>query len=591
MEDIQANLMYPSYMFNFTRTVNGVPFYNNNVSVEVNRETGEIQSYQCNWTDDLVFPSVDTSIPMEQAQKMYRDNIGLKLVYNYTVDGENLKIFPAYVPKYSSNYCIDALSGERLEINPVYSGLNYEKSALDQTAMSRKAGGKGESISITPEERKAIEKVSRLITQDEAEKIARDFKLLGLTDDFKVSYLNLNRDWPDRDDYVWYINFAKEAQKDAAKKNASVSVTLNAMTGEIKRFYTYEAPVQTGEGKYDEAASKAAVESFLKSFKPDKYRDTEADDTTNNTYLRDMGKILQRQYTFRYVRKVNGIPFSGNYMSVTYDAVEGKVVGFDLIWFETNFPSLEKAAPVETAYEKLFSDVGLVLQYKAQYTNEASAKILPPRSPNAKSEIRLVYAPKLGKPLTIDAFTGVLLNYNGEPYKEIKPVVYSDISGNFAEKQIAVLAEYGISLEGDKFKPEEAITQKDYLTLLSKTLYNYGPVYPVSDTGKETEQLYRNLVREGVVKEGEMSPESAITREEGVKFIIRALKYDKVADIKGIFKVDFKDMESINPDLTGYVAIAQGLGIVAGNEGYFKPKMNLSRAEAAVMIFNYLQKQ
>ena len=67
------------------------------------------------------------------------------------------------------------------------------------------------------------------------------------------------------------------------------------------------------------------------------------------------------------------------------------------------------------------------------------------------------------------------------------------------------------------------------------------------------------------------------------------MKYDKVADIKGIFTVSFRDAGSISEDLHGYVAIASGLGIVKGDGVNFKPKKETTRGEAAVMIYNYLR--
>jgi hypothetical protein len=133
------------------------------------------------------------------------------------------------------------------------------------------------------------------------------------------------------------------------------------------------------------------------------------------------------------------------------------------------------------------------------------------------------------------------------------------------------------------------MTQKDFLTYLSKTLNYYGPVLTEKSTQKDIDEMYAYLIREGIVKEAEKSPDSAVTREEAVKFIIRALKYDKVADIKGIFSVSFKDKASISPDLYGYVAIASGLGIVSGDGTNFNPKKNIKRGESAVMIYNYLQ--
>ena len=96
------------------------------------------------------------------------------------------------------------------------------------------------------------------------------------------------------------------------------------------------------------------------------------------------------------------------------------------------------------------------------------------------------------------------------------------------------------------------------------------------------------MINRGILKEKEKSPEKIVTKEEGIKYIIRALKYDKIADLSNIYKDLFKDTKDINPELKGYVSIAYGLGIVEGNDGKLNPKVELKREDAANMIYNYL---
>ncbi len=200
-----------------------------------------------------------------------------------------------------------------------------------------------------------------------------------------------------------------------------------------------------------------------------------------------------------------------------------------------------------------------------------------------------MYALAPNIPLYIDAISGNIVYKSGEEYVEPKKVSYTDIEGHFAEKEIKVLADFDIYLEGTEFRPNEAILQKEFLTLLSKSLNYYGPVITEKSTKAEIDEFYAYLVRDGIIREAEIAPDSAVTREEAVKYIIRALKYDKVADIKGIFQVSFKDSGSISEDLYGYVAIASGLGIIKGDGSNFRPKKNTTRGEAAVMIYNYLR--
>lgn len=590
-QDNNRNVLYErEYYFNYARVQNGIPFYNNSISVSVNSETGEVQSYHYNWTDDLIFPSLQKAINMSQAENAYMEKLGFRLVYNYTVEDENVKIYPVYVPKFNNyQYAVDAFTGEKIILENGYYGPYFDRGmGAGDIAFSKTNEAKQETVSLTPDELKAVEDVSKLLTSEQAEKKAREWKVLELDDGFKLSYSYLTRSWPVKDSFVWNLNFEKVPVGED-KQYRYAGVTLDATTGEFKNFYISTSYNDTDIAKYDEAASKAAVEKFLKEFKPVEFGQVVFDDTYTNNIPRYISKEAPKEYYFNYIRNVNGVTFPGNTISIRYDAVNGKVASFDMSWFNADFPSVENVLSLDAIHQNVFKEVGLELQYKAIYPEPDYSK--PYSRAIVKPDIKLVYSLKEGKPYNFDANTGDILDYNGKPFKENKPIEYSDIKGNFAEKEIQLLAEYGIALEGTEFKPGQQILQKEFFTLLSKTLnYYYGPYIAENSSNKEIDELYNYMMREGIVKKDEKSPESSLSREDAVKFIIRAMKYDKVADIKGIYKSLFKDEDSINPDLLGYIAIAKGLNIVKGSDGYFNPKDKLTRAEAAVIIYNYLQR-
>lgn len=579
-------LMERTYNFHYVRLVNGIPFYNNNVEVQVNNETGDVQRYYYNWSDDLVFPAPDDIITLEEAQKAYMDKLGLKLIYNYISNHDTHRTYAVYVPVYGNNCCIDAFTGDKLEVD--YGNYSpYYGSMSDQGGMMKKARMEESAEDLTPEELKAVDEVSKLKTKDEAEKIARDVKVLELTDDFKLARTSLRRDWTFKQDFTWDLNFIKEVS-DKEEQPKNVSVRLDAKTGKIKSFYRYVSYEKDSEAGYDEEDAKAAAVELIKELHSAKADYIEYDDTYKNHYQPEGDQKKPVRYRLRYIRKGNGIQFPTNSMRLEFDAVNGKIFNFNMNWYDVEFPSLDNVVLVDDVYEKMFSDVGLELQYKTKYIDEIEYKYH--YDPNRKPDVKLVYGIKPGKPLYFDANTGQMLDNSGKPYKENKPVEYTDISGNFAEKQIKILAEYGIALEAPEFNPDQSISQKDFLILLAKTINYYTYRDVLSSDDKEIEELYNYLIREGIVKKDEKAPDAVVTREESVKLIIRALKYDKVADLKGIYKTSFKDEDKINPDLIGYVSIARGLKIINGNNGYFNPTDKLTRAQAAIIIYNYLNR-
>lgn len=588
VENPNSSLMEYSYYFNFVRIEKGVPFYENNVSVSVDRDSGEVLSYYYNWYDGITFPAPYKAISQEAAEKAYKEKMGLKLIYKAAYDEDGVRVYPAYVPSYSDSFAIDALTGEMIKLAPAYRFYDYGGMGGNAYYQMKSAESANQEVKLSPEEEEAAEEASKIISRDEAEKTARELDILGLTSDYKLNYSWLSRAWPERDSFLYNLEFVKESNG-TEKGYSYISVTLNAVTRELRGFYTSMPYYENDVPKYDEEYARKAAEDFLKKMHPDKFSETVFEDTGDENIIYPLSDEKPRAYYFTYTRYVNGIAFPENSLTVGFDAVYGKILSFSMNWFDkAEFPAVSKSASPDKAYETLFGQVGLELQYKLVYDEESYGKAYA--NPVDIRNIKLVYSVKYDKPRCFDPDTGEMLDYNGKPYKEIKPAEYTDIAGHYAEKQIKVLAEYGVALEGDKFRPDESITQKDFLELLSKTIsYYYGPYVKSSSSDKEIESLYNFMIREGIVKEGEKAPDSAISKEESVKFIIRALKFDKVADIKGIYNCTFKDADKINPDLIGYVAIAQGLKIVNGSNGFFNPKAKLTRAQAAIIIYNYLQ--
>lgn len=585
-----------SYYFNYVRLVNDIPYYNNNVGISVNRDTGEVLSYYYNWTDNLSFPAPKDVITLEDAQKAYKNNMGLKLVYMSARENEQLRIYAAYVPKYDNyNYAIDAFTGDRIELKdryyyPYYSKgeMNDEKQALMNAAGDTGFGG----VTLTPEEKEEIEKMAKLKPLNEIEKEIRAMAVLNLTDDMKLVNYDLNRNWTERDKYEYYLRFSNEAQIAGKDKLRYVNVTVDALKGEIKNFYSRIPYDEAKKPVDDQKAARAAVEKFLKEFKPKEFSQTEFDEEGWSNYLRYAGAEPQNEYSFYFARKVNGIIYQNNGISVGYDAVNQRVYNFNMEWYDGKFPSIDKAAVLEDVYKVVFGQVGLELQYRASYPkNEDAVDLRIPEYDNTKPEIELVYALKGDKPLYFDGYTGAILGYDGKPYKEIKPVEYTDISNSFAKNQIMALAEYGIALEGTEFMPGTKITQLDFFYLLSKTLgYYYGPIITKDSSDEEINNLYSYLIREGILTKEEKAPKASVKREDAVKYIIKALKFDEVAKIEGIYNCTFKDKDKISKGLIGHVTIAAGLKIIAGSDGNFNPQNELTRAETAVMIYNYLQR-
>ncbi|HHV29927.1 YcdB/YcdC domain-containing protein [Acetivibrio mesophilus] len=581
-----------TYYFSYVRTHNGIDVPSDGIWVEINKQTGELVSYNKTWNKDFSFPSTEKIISLKEAQEAYVKNLGLRLTYNTVREKDGVRVYAAYTPIYGLGYYIDAITGERF-VPGSRNGINEYMISFNESEKSKQlldAGIGGANVVLTPEEMEAVEEVAGLLTQKDVEKIARELKVLELDDTFNLEWANLSKDWPTRTNYNWNLYFLREGDENG-EGHCGVDVSINAKTGEIVNFNISKTNKED-VAKFDREAAKKTVEEFLKEIQPEKFKETEYDKLADEEITSTEGE--QPIYLgFNYTRLVNGVLFPNNGIRVGFNAATGKIESYSLEWYDVKFPSVEKAVELEKIYEIFFKEIGLELQYIIDGNNvvyvERSVAGADEKA-DKKTEAKLVYAVNTQKPARFDADTGAILDSDGKPYKENKALEYTDISDHYAKKQIELLAQIGVGLEGPELKPDEKIKQKDFMLLISQVLYGYqfyGKNALTSD--EETEDLYKMLIRQGIIKEDEKNPEAYLTREDSVKFVIRTLNYGKVAEISDIFNCTFKDKDEINPELIGHVVIAKGLKIVNGYGEYFRPKDELKKADALIIIYNYLQ--
>ena len=100
--------------------------------------------------------------------------------------------------------------------------------------------------------------------------------------------------------------------------------------------------------------------------------------------------------------------------------------------------------------------------------------------------------------------------------------------------------------------------------------------------------LYENFIYDGILAEEEKNPDGQVLREDAFVYMVRLDGLDKVAKLSNIFKVEYADGNLLSEGKIGYPAILTGMNIICGNGGYLKPKTPITRAEAAVMVYNYM---
>lgn len=571
-ENSALNIMDTSYNFRFLRIENGVPFQGNNVMISVDRMSGDVQSFYCNWYADVEFPEINGIIDTEKAQQTYKEKMGLRLYYKFSYSDDGVKPYLVYAAQNSNGY-IDARTGD------IFQSSSYGYPMAEDKA-KQATGASVQTRELTPKEREAVENAANFLSDKKAEERAREFLKLDST--YKLGTMNLYGGWSNTNDYTWNMDF----YQDDSKGGTHASISIDAANGEIRSFYRYAAYDQNAQVKYGQDEALVIAQDFIKTMQPDKSDKVEYLQQGINPPIYKTGSADKpTQYTFNFIRKEEGAYVENDGFSITVDTISGGIIQYGLTWYKGELPSADHKIDVTKAYDILFGTVGIQLQYVSKPADSES-KVVSPIPYGGSSDVVLAYVINPQKPANIDANTGKLLGYNGEVYTEYTPIVYNDIQGATGENQIKVLAQYGIALPGENFKPQQKVTQKEFLYLLAKSTSYYLNV-SLTDP-KSEDALYNYLQGEGIIKETEKAPTASVTKEEAVKYIIRALKCEKIADIKGIYALPFIDKDKIDPMLRGYIAIAYGLNIIDVNNGIVNPKGELSREQAVIMLYNFL---
>ena len=158
------------------RVINGLDFCGDSVSVELNKETGDVESMSAQYTYASDIPSVDTAISAADAENKFFEASPMELKY-IRVDHKAILI---YMPK-NAYYELDGITGE--EFKPFEYGYSSggagdsnrkSENAMDSAADTGKQ--------LTDAERKNIEEVNGLLSTDELRKIAENIKNIGIED-------------------------------------------------------------------------------------------------------------------------------------------------------------------------------------------------------------------------------------------------------------------------------------------------------------------------------------------------------------------------------------------------------------------------
>lgn len=529
-----------SYHFVFKRQADGINVNGNDVSVSIDvSDTGMSANLWASYDYNAEFVKPDKLIenPEETYKKAFPVSMHYEKDYEQSKDSKTDKTKLLYgVADYGNGY-ISAETGEKVTEKSLYDVHGEFESQKNMAAGS--SGDAAADYGFSEQEIAELENVAGLKTENEIEKSLRSLPELKMTDKMTLQYSGV---FKNEDKYIMNLNFSD-------KDGRSLYASVNASDGTIYSISNYKYSPERNDSKKEltESQKKAAEEKIKKFFEKVSAvsSEFEADDTYAYAYGMSIG----------YTRKVNGLGYYENSASVTYHTEDDMIADYYINYTDAEFADPQEAISAEEAYSAILKRCPIEPVYV--YTQSGKYELC--------YEMKAPYS-------DINALTG-------EPAEEPMPE-YTDIKGHWCEKAVNALSEVGIRLKGNEFKPDEKITKTDLLKFFSDGIIGNEPIVYRSD------DFIASLKRRGIVTD-DTNGDAPVERQDAFVYMIRFAGYEKLAKLD-IYKVNFADGSMIANDKLGYAAILSGLGVISGDGGYVRPSDDITRAEAAVMLYSYL---
>ncbi|MGH4123980.1 MAG: YcdB/YcdC domain-containing protein [Clostridium sp.] len=594
-----------SYSFSYIRKVNDIEFTGNTIEVSIDGTSGKVTSYSINWDDKYTFQDTKSVISKEKAQNILKNSISMDLKYvnyydRYDDTRKKKEIKVVYSTSFKKGNGIDANSGTFINNN-----LNNESNLIlkDLNEKEKTEFYKKYSVINVAKEPIIEENAAVIMKETIKDLYGEDYKLDPLA-------YNESSDLNDESDKTWSVQFYKDENK---KYEHSGSIKIDALTGRVISCYKNSPYEQEQDFKekltWDQAYDKAintVAKYFPSHVKNIKTQQTHIDKSINPVE----NKYKERLICFNFARTENGIEYYENNINVTVDLKTGEVNNIIYRWEDKlKFPSLENKISEKDALNKFLQKYNTKLTYNLVNTSKDLNK--------PKFEPKLIYAVDFGnrQVFDIDAFNGKFVSYDAEEVNENIETFMNNIKNSKYEKELSILAYKGL-LNTKDFKLNKEVTQIDLIKSLvdAKGFRPYEIMFGgaakesnvKADSSAPVEELrikgvqkgtqdYKYLqmaVSYGIIdnEEVEFKGDTKVTREEMAKILVRFINYHKVVDCGDIFKANFKDTDKLTKGYLGYVALAEGFGLVQLDKGNFNPKNISTMEELTLGIYKSLNK-
>lgn len=181
----------------------------------------------------------------------------------------------------------------------------------------------------------------------------------------------------------------------------------------------------------------------------------------------------------------------------------------------------------------------------------------------------------------------------------IKPATFKDLAGHWSGSDVEILASHGIinGFNDNTFRPNQKITRAEFVALLANCSRasspgENGPGFadvPADHWAAAAIAAARQNGWVGGYPGNKFMPGQTITREEMTAMLMRFSGADTE---QGDSRLGgFTDRGNISPWARDALNTAVGMGLISGYNNRLNPGAETTRAEAAVILYRYLEQE
>lgn len=172
---------------------------------------------------------------------------------------------------------------------------------------------------------------------------------------------------------------------------------------------------------------------------------------------------------------------------------------------------------------------------------------------------------------------------------------FIDTNGHWAAKEIGIATKKGLikGFPDGTFKPEQTVTQEQFLSLIERVIPSFTghepdsfikETYLQAAAGRWSEKTYHHLASAGIMPSGK--PTDSMTRLEAARTLLAAIGHQSEGEkYRGTTTKFFTDLSVENETQVMTVYPAYKMGILAGfPDGSFRPDDKINRAQAVVLL-------